>query len=98
MSNFSRSVTCPKSLQESTLLSQLTVKCTEASSHEGGQVALNQPFLQVFRPRCGLNNVEQPRTSKITSSSPVVNIVHQEIEQRELIFPCSSCEFRPDGA
>lgn len=66
------------------LAAQLTVQGPKTGCHERRQVALHDPLLQGRRARRSLDNVQQPRSSKVSHFALVVDIIHEDVEQREI--------------
>lgn len=66
------------------LPAQLAVQRTQPRRHESREIALDDPLLQRRRARCRLNDVQQPRPCKVSHLALMMNIIHQDIEKREI--------------
>lgn len=75
------------------LAAQLTVEGAQASGHQCREITLHYPLFQLDRIRGRLDNVEQTGAGEISHFALVVNVVHEKIEEREVLLLCLSSEF-----
>lgn len=68
------------------LAAQLAVEGAQARRHQGRQVALDDPLLKENRARSGLDQVKQAGTSKVSDLTLVVDEVHQQVEEGEVLL------------
>ena len=68
------------------LPAKLAIQSTQASSHQRGQVTFHNPLLESHRVGRRLNNVEQSRPRKVANPALVLNVVHQYVEQGEVLL------------
>ena len=70
------------------LAAQLTIQSTQTGSHQGRKITFDNPLLQLDRARCGLDDVQQTGPGKVAHFAFMVDVVHEQVEEREVLLLC----------
>lgn len=77
------------------LAAQLAVQRAEPRGHQRREVALDDPLLERHGARGALDDVEEPRARKVADAALVLDVVHQHVEEREVLLLHAAREALP---